>query len=228
MVFPSVNKTDDKFVSANSELAVGLKFAINNIGRFRAIEFVPYLPAIDRALNVDNNLTSSDLTPPFSAPARSRKIVKAVGIDGYILLSLDSETSDETAKVVKVNVSGSIYNVQSDDPVLSRSVVGTATGVGAESMSAVEDRAVKDAASQLAILLSPKANDAAMRAALPNTVPKKKTNSGAVVGVMVAVVLLDVFINNVTKGHGGSTSSSSSSSSSGTGGGTVTGPPSPP
>jgi hypothetical protein len=228
LVFPATNQADDRYGVAAGLIARDLKNAFNANGRYRALEYSPILPAVDRGLNLDSTLSGPDLDKPGASPAKAGKITRVVGDDAYVLSSLTDESYVEVGKKVSVVLSAQIYNAHSDDPVLTISVSGSAVGSPTDSMAFVEASAVKDAANKIAAAFSPKSLVGLKAAPVPDSSVPKRANSGSVLGVVLGAVFAFVVYNNVIKAKGSSATTSTVTGASGSGGGGTISPPTAP
>ncbi|HEY3328942.1 MAG TPA: hypothetical protein VGK19_02890 [Capsulimonadaceae bacterium] len=234
LLFPASNKAGDGFQSSASKIGTLIKLKINGIGRYHATQYVSTMPSIQRALTVDESLTEADLNPPFESAPKGRKITKVVGTDAFILSSLDAETVDTAAGTVKITATVQVFAVSATDPIKTLTVSGSAASAGtADTMLAVEDRAIDNAAGKIVSALSPGFASNRTSTAIPNQGSGKKAGGSNFLLIVLAGILAGVLINGM---HGGSSSSSSTTTtgttttSTGTTTTTTTtgGPPAPP
>jgi hypothetical protein len=168
-----------------------------NSGVYEGTTFNVFLPSVQRALNVDNTLSQSDIKAPINDPATAQRIATVMGTDGYILDEVDEFKVDPKTNAV----TGTATPINSDE--------------GAENTTS---RAIASAASQIAQSLG-----VPQRSNVDYLTPVHRSNSfGSVVLVALAVALAAVVVNNVHNNDNSSSSSSSSSSSGSPSSGTTT------
>jgi len=156
LLLPAINNAGPAYGSGASALGSAVKLKMNAVGRFLVTAYAPYMPAIQRALNVEDTLSREELTPPFNDPVRARKIASIVGTDGFALISYDSETIDPASNSIKITATLSIYATAYGDPIYTKSVTGSAAGISkAEDLATVQDRAVQNTAALLIDSLTP-------------------------------------------------------------------------
>jgi len=232
LIFPATNQAGDDYRDVAGKLAMAIKLKVNGIGRYHAEGYKATLPAIDRALNVEDSLTSADLTPPFDKPARGAKIAKVVGDDGYVFINLDSAVVDTTNRTVALTATAQVYAVTSADPIETIQVTGKAVSAGvADTLDNVEQRALDSAAGKLVAAISPGFGSNVSATAIPKAAGAHKGGGSKflailLLGVAVAVVIAAAHSNSSSSSS--TNSGSSNSGGSGGSGGTTLTPPSPP
>jgi hypothetical protein len=190
-----------------------------NSGVYEGTTFNVFLPSVQRALNVDNTLSQSDIKAPINDPATAQRIATVMGTDGYILDEVDEFKVDPKTNAVTITVSGSLYSTSTGSSARAFAATGTATPINSdEGAENTTSRAIASAASQIAQSLG-----VPQRSNVDYLTPVHRSNSfGSVVLVALAVALAAVVVNNVHNNDNSSSSSSSSSSSGSPSSGTTT------
>src|SRR5579883_725368 len=111
LIFPFDNGAGDAGAGPAGQLAEAIKLRINAVGLYQATTFSVHLPAIQRALNVDNTLTPDDIKMPITDPAQAQRIARLAGTDGYVLGSLEG-MSTQAGGDVRLTVSAQLYSTQ--------------------------------------------------------------------------------------------------------------------
>lgn len=232
LVFPFGNSAGDAGASAADQLAGAVQLRINAVGIYQATLYSIHLPAVQRALNVDNTLTSDDVKMPITDPATGQRIARICGTDGFVLGSLEGVTTQNNGQV-RLTVSATVYDSLTGGSLKTVAVTGAAApSYKTEDPGAVLSRAVQDAAGQLVSAL----NNGAAPQPRPSVIPASSNGShnhlsaGGLVLIGLAIALVAVAASNAGATGGGSSSGSSSSTGSGSGGsgGGGSGPPPPP
>ena len=214
-----------------------LKMRLNVSGTYQATSFTTRLPAIQRAITESSggsgSLTSADIKTPVTDPASARRIAEVMATDGYLLDEVDSYKADPSTRAVSVTVSGSLYSTATGSAVRTFAVSGiSAPEIAGEDESAVTERAVASAASQIVSTFGVVSKEQ-KTSELPNSTRGRGGVGGSLLLIALAGLLIGVLASNLG-GHGHSSNHSSSSSSTTTTDGTTTtttsttGPPAPP
>jgi hypothetical protein len=227
VTFAPSGATDANSQAAADELDTAVRMRLNGSGVYETTPFSTFLPSIQRALNVDNTLTQTDVQPPISDPGTAQKIANIMATDGYLLDEVDALKQDPTTQAVSVTVSGNLYFTSNGVSARTFAVTGTAVPTSpTEPLGSLTKRAVNQVADQIvgALGIAP----GRMRAALPVSKPHQSVSAGSVALVIVGLALLGVIIHNTTHTSNSSSGGSSSSGSSGSTGGTTITVPNPP
>ncbi len=236
-LFATTNQAGTGGDVAASAYDSALKMRLNASGAYQATSFTTLLPAVQRAITESSGgsgaLTSADIKTPVTDPASARRIAAVMATDGYLLDEVDDYKIDPTTHAVNVTVSGSLYSTASGSAVRTFAVSGvSAPEIAGEDESAVTERAVASAASQIVSTFGIVSKEQ-KTSELPNSTRSRGSVGGSILLVALAGLLIGVLASNLG-GHGHSSSSGSSSSSSsttttdGTTTTTTTGPPAPP
>lgn len=237
LLLPVVNKPGAAYAAGASALGTAIKLKINAVGRFNATSYEPYMPAIQRAFNVEDTLSTADLTPPFDTPERARKIAKVVGTDGFAIISLDTEDVDPSTGKISIGATLSLYATAYGDPIFQNTATGASAPTSAsEPQATVENRAIQAAASKLVAPLGA-GGFGSNAPGLPTIGNGHHSNSGSILLVILAGVMVGVLVNASHSGHNTTSSTvvsglpgsgTSSTGGSSTSGGSSSSPPGSP
>jgi hypothetical protein len=230
VIFPVDNEAGDDASGAALRLWNGIRMKINDAGRFRAVGFTTNIKTVDRALNVDDTLTSADVTGPFDGPEKAGRITSVIAGDmestnqlgevttslGYVTTVLTSENIDTVKNSVEVTAKATVYANGYDDPIGEITVKGVAYSVAkSDDLTAVETRAIDSASGKIAQFFSPVTSTGS---AIPKPHSVKSSSNvllwilaGVVAGVAYSVARSRT---DISSGSTSSTTTSSSSSSS--------------
>jgi hypothetical protein len=223
--FPATTTLGANGSVAASMLDGALKLKLAQTGAFSVTTYSVHLPSIDRALNVDNSLTSADVQPPITDPTTTLKIARIMGTDGYLMDEVDSYQEDPNTHAISITISGNLYNTNTGSSLRTFAVTGTAAPTTPDQgATSVTKLAVENAAAQIVTSL----NLINVKAA---TIPRTNYHQNGGTTVLLAILaasLLAVVAHNQphsTPTVGGTAVSSSSGSTNSGGSGT---PPAPP
>ena len=230
LVFPFDNGAGDAGAGPADALAGAVQLRINAVGIYQATLYSIHLPAVQRALNVDNTLTADDVKMPITDPTQGQRVARICGTDGYVLGSLEGMTTDNNG-AVHLTVSATLYDSLTGASTKTVAVTGSAApSYKSEDPASVLNRAVQDAAGQVVSALSGNAGTQPRPVVIPasSNGSHNHLSTGGLVLIALAVALVAVVATN-----SGATGGSSSGGSSGAGGGGVSGgggggPPPPP
>jgi hypothetical protein len=237
LVFPFDNAAGDAGAAAANQLADAVKLRLNAVGVYQATTFSVHLPAIERGLYVDNTLSPDDVKGPITDPDQARRLARLAGTDGFVLGSLESLSTQDNGNV-RATVSAQLYLTQTKDntqagALKTIAITGTAAPSGrSEDPAAVLDRALQDAAGQVASGLTNGATP--VRAAVvPSGGGGGHSKISATGALLLALAVGLVIVVATNAGATGGSNNSAGNSGGGTtsgggGGGGGSGPPGPP
>jgi hypothetical protein len=222
LVLPITNGAGPSYDGMTSDLTGIVRLKVNDLGYYRATAYSVLNPSLQRALNVDNSLSPSEVTTPSASPDRAQKIASIIGSPYFLVTNLDSISTDTTTGTVSVVMDGAFYQTDTGAVINHASVSGIAAPSSKTyDPQAIQESAVDNATGKLiSSLIGPQFNRPSPTATVSSS-KSKHMNLGAGLLFVLAVALALVLANNHGHSNGGS-SGNSGGSTTGSSGGTVT------
>ena len=228
-LFPASNSAGFAGTLAATQLDNALKQRLESSGVYQTTTFNTRLASIQRALNIDNTLTDTDVQTPVTDPGSALRIARVMATDSYILEEVDSFSTDPKTQAVSVTISGNLYYTSTGLAARTFAVTGTAQPLSDDDTpQSVSQRAVNSASAQIITALGI-SSSAEKTASLPQSDSRQGRSAATALLVALGAVLVAVVLHNTGSHHSGSAGGgSSTSSTTSTVSGSTSGPPPPP
>ena len=237
LMFPFAPKVDTGAAEGFDVSEVGarvedaIKTRLNTIGRYKGDSFSPTLPQIQRAITdsgINNDLTETDVAPPYDTPSKGLKLADEIATDGYLLGTIEGIQTDAKTGTVSLTITATLYSTETGRAVKALAYTGRGISFSAsDNPQTLLQSAINDAAGHVVSSLNA---DVAQAPVKPDVRRAHHSGVGAVaLGILVAAAIaIGITASHNSHHNSGGSSTTTTTTPVTTNPVTGGGPPSPP